>query len=279
MILQNSDGEEVLRALANGDCVTEVIEAGDYAMVLTHGGHVEEIEPVFLIPTLGEEQVTKRDEFDQKEVNTANGFSSTMHRHIPGGLVKFFENIRHIFTHPARAQTDTGTNFTTLINTNACVNCNLMAVGLHEADLTEANLNGSNLTGANLTRANLQNARLDAANMTGVTLGDTIFTSAFWCTLPSSTFCGANSIDTCVGGESIEQCTGVAGCEANCEAARPDDSFLKCDNPDDFPEQAQCPDTLTSCYASFGGDITLVACVLDECDTPPIVPNAIACTE
>jgi len=51
MILRNSDGEEVLRVEANGVCVTEVIEAGDYEMVLTHGEHVDEIDTIFLIPT------------------------------------------------------------------------------------------------------------------------------------------------------------------------------------------------------------------------------------
>jgi len=96
MILRNSDGEEVLRALANGGCVTERIEAGDYEIVLTHGEHVEEIEPVFLIPALEDEQVAKRDEFDQKEFRTANGFSYKAHRYLPEGLLKFFESISNV---------------------------------------------------------------------------------------------------------------------------------------------------------------------------------------
>ena len=105
MILRNSDGEEVLRALANGGCVTERIEAGDYEVVVTHGGHVAKIEPIFLIPTPEEEQVTKRYEFDQKEFRTANDFSYKKHRYIPGGLVKFFESISNVFTRRAIAQT------------------------------------------------------------------------------------------------------------------------------------------------------------------------------
>ena len=74
MILLNSDGEEVLRVLANGDCITEVIEAGEYEMVLTHGGHVEETETIFLIPDPEDEQITKRDGFDQKEFKTSSDF-------------------------------------------------------------------------------------------------------------------------------------------------------------------------------------------------------------
>jgi len=112
MILLNSDGEEVLRAPANGDCVTEVIEPGDYQMVLTHGEHVDEIEPIFLKPIPGEEQVAKR------------------HSYVPAGFLEFFENINNLITRSAIAQTDSSDNVTTLISTNACVDCDLMGVDL-----------------------------------------------------------------------------------------------------------------------------------------------------
>jgi len=178
MILLNSDGEEVLRVEANGGCVTEVIEAGDYEMVLTHGGHVDEIEPVFLMPTPEDEQVTKRDEFDQKEIKTANGVSSKMHRYLPGGLVKFFESISNVFTRRARAQ-GTGTpsaDLTTLISTNACVECNLMDVDLFGANLSGADLSGADLSGANLSGADLSEANLSGANLSGAFLfGSNLF--------------------------------------------------------------------------------------------------------
>ena len=164
MILQNSDGEEVLRVEANGGCVTVVIEPGDYVMVLNHGGHNDKIDPIFLIPTLEEEQVTKRDEFDQKEIKTANGFSYKMHRYLPGGLVKFFKNISNVFTRRAIAQNGTGTpsaNLTTLLNTNACEGCDLAG-----ANLNQANLEGANLEGANLQNANLEDADLHSVDLT-----------------------------------------------------------------------------------------------------------------
>ena len=231
MILLNSEGEEVLRVEANGDCVRVVIESGDYAMVLNHGEHVDEIETVFLIPALEDEQVTKRDEFDQKEIKTANGFSSKMHRYLPGGLVKFFESISNVFTRPARAQ-GTGTpsvSLTTLINTNVCEGCNLMGVDLsnqdlNNTDLTNANLSGANLnrallgnallteadlTGVNLTGANLSGADLCGADLTSVTLGSTIFDAALWC--DGICNCALNSIDACVGCASIDTCTNLGG--------------------------------------------------------------------
>jgi len=172
MILQNSDGEEVLRALANGGCVTEVIEAGDYGMILTHGEHVAKIDPVFLIPIPEDEQVTKRDEFDQREFRTANGFPSKMYRYIPGGLVKFFDSISNVFTRPARAQTggDPSANLTTLINTNACGECNLTGVNLSGKDLSGGQLGAANLTGADLFNANLSGAELNCAFLCGANL-------------------------------------------------------------------------------------------------------------
>ena len=105
MILQNTDGVEVLRALANGGCVSARVEAGDDKVILSHGGHIDEIDPIFLTPIPENEQVTKRDEFDQKEFKTANGILSKMHRYIPGGLVNYFESISNVFTRPAIAQT------------------------------------------------------------------------------------------------------------------------------------------------------------------------------
>jgi uncharacterized protein YjbI with pentapeptide repeats len=181
MVLLNSDGEEVLRAQANGGCVTVLIEPGDYEMVLTHGGHVNEIETVFLIPAPEGEQVTKRDEFNQKEIKTANGFSSKMHRYIPGGFVKFFESISSVFTRPAIAQTDnpdgpefpTDINVTTLINTNACPGCFLAEVDLSGVDLTFADLTGADLTGANLSGVELFESLLTGTNLSGAFLSNT----------------------------------------------------------------------------------------------------------
>jgi hypothetical protein len=180
MILQNTDGVEVMRALANGGCVTEVIEAGDYQMILSHGEHVEEIDPLFLIPIPEEEQVTERYEFDQKEFKTANVFSSKMYRYIPGGLVKFLENISNVFTRPARAQ-DIVTelqNATTLINTNKCEGCDLMGLGFSGKDLSGADLTGANLSKTDLTSTNLTSAILTGASLNQADLTDAILTDA-----------------------------------------------------------------------------------------------------
>jgi hypothetical protein len=46
------DGEEslILTVQANGNCVTEVIEAGNYLMSIHHDGRIDDTLPIFLIP-------------------------------------------------------------------------------------------------------------------------------------------------------------------------------------------------------------------------------------
>ena len=71
-----------------------------------------------------------------------------------------------------------------LLNTNACVNCDLSNAWLEEAKLRKADFSGSNLyranleyadlRGANFTGADLSNARLRGANLTNAILDDAI---------------------------------------------------------------------------------------------------------
>ncbi len=58
-----------------------------------------------------------------------------------------------------------------LLETNACVGCNLEEVNLHEADLRGADLRGANLVGSNLYRTNLEGALLTGANLEEAYLG------------------------------------------------------------------------------------------------------------
>ena len=59
-----------------------------------------------------------------------------------------------------------------LLETNACVQCNLIGADLRDADLEDANLEGADLQNANLTGANLEDAYLVGANFVGATLTD-----------------------------------------------------------------------------------------------------------
>ena len=154
-ILQDNDGDEVLRAFANEGCVTAVLQPGNYEVVLNHGEHVEGIEPVFLIPTPEDEQVAKR------------------FRRVPSGFSKFFESISNVFTRPAVAQGTSPDNFTTLINTNACEGCDLTGVELPFADLSGAVLTFADLTGADFSNADLNGAILFETLLIGTNLSGT----------------------------------------------------------------------------------------------------------
>jgi uncharacterized protein YjbI with pentapeptide repeats len=70
-----------------------------------------------------------------------------------------------------------------LLETKACVRCNLSGADLATADLEDANLEGANLQGANLQGANLEGAylvgaNLSDANLTEANLGSVNFTFA-----------------------------------------------------------------------------------------------------
>ena len=45
MELEDSDGNEILRIDVNGECVTEVIKAGDYVMIIHHDGRKRKLIP------------------------------------------------------------------------------------------------------------------------------------------------------------------------------------------------------------------------------------------
>ena len=172
--LQRSNGEGILTALPNGQCVTALVEPGDHQVVLTHGQHVNTIEPIFLIT------------FPDAQEFTMSNRSRT------SGFAKVIESIGNIFTRPALAQT-TEDNVTTLISTNACMNCDLMGVDLTGNDLSfsnlsganlseanlvgveffEATLNGTILSGASLSGADFQDAELIGADLSGADMGDT----------------------------------------------------------------------------------------------------------
>ena len=50
-LYEDSEGSLVLTVQANGDCVTVVIEAGDYSLSIHHDGSNEDSLPIFLIPS------------------------------------------------------------------------------------------------------------------------------------------------------------------------------------------------------------------------------------
>jgi hypothetical protein len=65
-----------------------------------------------------------------------------------------------------------------LLETNACVGCDLAEADLRRYDLSGADLNGADLTGVNFYRTNLSGADLSGADLNHAYLGDANFQGA-----------------------------------------------------------------------------------------------------
>jgi len=159
MELDDSDGNEIFRLDVNGECITVVLEAGDYLMHIHHDGRIEKTHPIFIIPEPNGEQEAQKIDTNEGLLKSAKSLFS-----------KILNNLHNIITQTTNAQTPTPTpseNLTTLLKTNACQGCNLMGVDLSGANLTEANLTDANLTDAFLTDAFLTDAFLFQAILRG----------------------------------------------------------------------------------------------------------------
>jgi len=196
----DSDGNEVLRVEANGECVTVFIPAGDYFLELTHDGKIEDILPVFAIPGRTAEQTVRNVDTDKGLFKSSKNLFSII-----------LNDLHHIITPKAKAQT-VADNVQTLLSSDSCVGCNLSGANLigadlsggnlSNADLSDANLTGaflaqSDLCGANLSGADLCGANLSMASLDGATnLSGANLSGATWC---SGCICAEDPGDVCGG--------------------------------------------------------------------------------
>ena len=220
----NSDGEEVFEAVANGGCVSEIIPAGDYDVIITHDG-LSDSDPIFFRPQ------------SNTSISSKKTVLTNMFLVKTGEILNLFK-----FTKNSYAQSDDSQdNVSTLLTTNKCTGCDLSNADLQSAGLTEADLSGANmfgvnamfadftganltqtdlrdsnisasnlefadLTGANLTSADLTRSSLGSAVLTGAVLNGTNLSLVLWC--DGNCDCADNSFDTCGGCDSVDICTG-----------------------------------------------------------------------
>ena len=159
MEIRDSEGNLVLGVEANGDCITQVIQPGDYVMIFNHDGRSEDTHPIFIIPDPNDTQQAKQSH------GLFNGFKQTV-ANILGGL-------KSALYKDAIAQVEE--NINTLIKTNNCQDCDLIGANLSGADLQGAELTGAivaeaDLSGANLQQAILNKAILNKTNLSGADL-------------------------------------------------------------------------------------------------------------
>ena len=184
MVLEDSEGNEIFRLDVNGECITVVLEAGDYVMIIHHDGRILTTHPVFIIPNPDDIQQARKTD------GLINRFKVV--------IANILQGMQNTVSKDARAQT-VQDNINTLISTNSCPSCNLTGADLSNANLSGAVLNNANLSGAKLNSANLTNA-----NLNGVILSSTNFSGATWC--DGGCTCGDNSFDMCIGCASIDIC-------------------------------------------------------------------------
>jgi len=146
MVIEDSEGNEILR-LDVGDCVTEVIEAGDYVMIINHDGRIEKTHPIFIRPEPNGDLGAKKEEtIPEGILERAGKF-----------LSKILDKLDISITQTTNAQS-VADNVRTLLSTGSCVDC----------DLSKANLIGRDLSGVDLSGAILKEAKLYQAILTGV---------------------------------------------------------------------------------------------------------------
>lgn len=182
MELDDSEGNEIFRLDVNGECITVLLEAGNYVMIIHNDAQEETTHPVFIR------------EISEKKYDTAVETKGLFNR-LKAVAATILKGIKNTVSRDAVAQS-VGDNINVLITTNSCVGCDLAYAVLWGADLRGANLSGADLKDANLTGANLSNADLTGADLRYAT----------WC--DGSCLCDSNSVSTCIGCAPQVSCTG-----------------------------------------------------------------------
>ncbi len=178
MELDDSDGNEILRIDVNGECVTMVIEAGDYVMTIHHDGKKETTHPVFIIPNPENNQ----------QARETDGLINRFKLFISNILLDLQDTV----SKDAKAQTTSPLD--TLITTGKCIGCDLRKVDLSFRDLVNVDLTGADLRRANLSNSNFTGVEFTGADLTAADLSNSIFIRAdFTITdLDRALFTGAN---------------------------------------------------------------------------------------
>jgi hypothetical protein len=177
MTLLDSSGNEVLRVEANGDCVTQFINQGNYEMRIQHDDSTDEVSAtVFSIP----------------EGNADNSSETTLS------------------TNKCRGCDLSEADFSNAILTNVDLHgADLSGANLSNADLSGANLSDALLASADLTGANLTGADLRGADLTDALTANANFTNA------KLTNAGS-FVAKQLGVESVSPKTNAAGAPAPC---------------------------------------------------------------
>jgi Pentapeptide repeats (8 copies)/RTX calcium-binding nonapeptide repeat (4 copies)/G8 domain len=165
MALVNSDNEEVLSVVANGECATETLPTGDYFMYIYHDGNIDERIAVFVAPEEGQFILTTTNDETLQNVITLLNTNACAGCDLSGA------NLSGLDLSGANLE------FAILVDANLS-GTDLSNAKLINADMSRANLQGANLQGADLTSTILINADLTDANLLQATLENVDMTDA-----------------------------------------------------------------------------------------------------
>jgi hypothetical protein len=201
MELRDSEGNVVLTIEANGDCVEEVIEKGDYSLSIHHDGSNEDSLPIFLIPSQEElEQARETEGFIDGLKLVASNILKRIERTVTKDAQAL--EIRPTIMGPTLIQQYITENYT-----HRCDFCSLERADFSGRDLSGTDLSGADLRHASLIVTNLSGADLTGADLRRAFLLLTDFSGATWC--DGTCVCAQGSIDTCNGCAPLEEvCTG-----------------------------------------------------------------------
>jgi len=172
MTLVNSENEEVLSVVANGECVTKTLPADDYFMYIYHDGNIDERIAVFVAPEEGQSILTTTNDETLENViillNTNMCVGCDLSGANLSGLDLSGANLKNAILVDANLS---GTNLSNAILINADMSrANLKGANLSGADLTNTILINADLSGADLTLANLENTDMKGAKFSGTQL-------------------------------------------------------------------------------------------------------------
>lgn len=162
MDLDDIEGKHILRINVNGECVTKLIEAGDYVITIHHDERTRTTYPVFIIPEQESGQISIEKD------GLIKGFKNY--------ISETFRKLQSNFIQSAMAQNSTPLK--TLITTRKCIKCNLSGADLSSRDLSNVDLEGADLSKANMSNSKFIKSNLTSANLTGANLLNTDFTAA-----------------------------------------------------------------------------------------------------
>lgn len=172
LTISDSDGEEILRVDANGECVTAFIPEGIFDVKIFHDNKTDITFPVFITPDeiLPAEQAglnnpaidTLKDYF----VYVLENFNLTGTSHAQNNFTCNRSNIQNC------------TKIMQIVNTNKCSGCIIKGADFENWDLTNADLSQSTLSNSNFTNATLKDANLEKTKCVNCTLTNTNFRGA-----------------------------------------------------------------------------------------------------